>query len=317
MWLWSAAAWAAPVGFWHPDDVMPLSERFATTSEQLQGPFEQQSDTLGQVARALREYHEGLDLLGARAPAGERERLDGLEHVFQREQASLQGFADRLVEDYDGLFRAAVGRAIASQGDVAECPATVKTGPALPGVPGREKPNPDCVGKNLNAEIAAAIDRDPALKSALDTLLARPWPSVTVSAAPQAAVGGGERWVSVRALIASGAGAQLRTIDREDDEARMEIEAQIEAGASVEALRALEPKAAAIEAETAAKRAAVAAPVLTAAEALMAKRWIGEPSTGWCANPALLGGCSGTDATRASIDRLRADKKVMKAFPPS
>lgn len=314
MLVWgSVIAWAAPVGYWHPDDLAALSARYAATSERLQGPFADRSDDLESAARALREYREGLDLLGERAPATERERLERLEQQFQRESATLQAFADAVVEDYDREFRAAVDRAVAKKGEVAECQATLRTGPALPGVPGQTKPNPACTGRDLNAELAKAVDGDELLTTSLDEILGRPWPEVTLDVAAQAPIGSGVRWLSARGFVAAGARGQLQAIDRADDEARTSLEAAIESGASVEELRKLEPEAERIEAQTAARRAALGGPLFAVAEARMAK-WTDAPATGWCANPAPLGGCTGEDGSRAAIDRLLADKKVTKAF---
>lgn len=317
MWLWSVVvAWAAPVepvGFWHPDDLAPLSVRYRTTSDALrEGPFGERSTRLAQVATALQDYREALDLLGAKAPAAERARLDDLERQFARENATLQAFADALVGDYDREFRAAVDRALAKKGAVEECPATVQKGPPLPGVP--SKPNPDCHGKNLNEELARAVDGDKALEASLDALLAREWPTITVSAAAQAPVGGAERWIAVRDLVRQGAADRLTVIRREDDDQRTEIEAAIESGASADDLKKLEPRAKEIEAATAAKRAALAAPMLAAADATMAKKWSGEPATGWCANPALLGGCTGEDQTKALVPRLMESPQMKKAL---
>jgi hypothetical protein len=316
MWTWLVAtALAAPVGFWHPDDLAPRSELFVSSSERLQQPFEDRSGQAESLANALREYREGLDLLGDRAPAAERDRLEALEKEFQRQHAVLQDFADRLVADYDQAFTTAVERAVKAKGEVVECQATIRSGPALPGVPSREQKNPDCQGEDLNAALAATVDADAALKAAVEEVLARPWPELGLASEAQAPVGGGERWIAVRDLLLAGARPKLQQIEAADDEARMKIDAAIEGGATVEELKALEPEAERIEQETAAKRAALAAPVLAAAEGRMAKKWAGEPATGWCANPVALGGCTGEDASRVLVARLLEDKKVAKSFP--
>jgi hypothetical protein len=319
-WMVAVAAIGAPGGFWHPDDLASLSERYRTSAEQLQGPFEAQSSRAEQLAAALRQYREGLDLLGSRAPAPERERLEQLEKVFQRQHATLQVFADRLVADYDGAFMDAVGRAVAARGgEVVECEATLAQGGGpggrvLPGVPSRRVPNPDCAGEDLNAALAAAVDADGALEAQVAEILGRDWPEVGVEPAAQAPVGGGERWIEVRDLMMAGAREPLQAIDRRDDEARGRIEAAIEQGATVDQLREMAPEAERIESETAAARAALAGPVLAVAEARIAKKWSSEPGVGWCANPGPLGGCIGQNATRELVSRLLDDKKVAKAL---
>lgn len=314
-WLVSAVAQAAPGGFWHPADLAPVSERYRTSAEELQAPFEERSAASERLAAALRHYRENLDLLGDRAPAGERARLEGLEREYQRQHAELQAFADQLVADYDAAFMGAVERAVAAHGgEVVQCEATVSQGRALPGVPTRRAANPDCAGENLNAALAAAVDGDAALAGQLEAILGRGWPAVALESAAQAPVGGAARWIEVRDLLMAGARGALQRIDQRDDDARGKIEAAIEQGASVEALRELTPEAERIEAETAAARAALAAPVLAAVEARIAKKWASEPPVGWCANPPALGGCTGEDATRALVSRLVADKKVAKVL---
>ncbi|MCB9684494.1 MAG: hypothetical protein H6738_05200 [Alphaproteobacteria bacterium] len=323
-WMVVAAAWAGgaarpgPVGFWHPDDLAPVSKRFVSSSERLQEPFGVREGEADRVAAALRQYREALDLLGSQAPAAERERLEKLQTAFQREHAVLQAFADRVIEDYDTAFVAAVQRAVEGvDGEVMECEARVmpaSTGPRIPGMKPQSEPNPDCVGEDLNAKLAAVVDADPELAAAIEEILGRKWPVLTVAAEPQAPIGSGERWLRVRDLMVAGAQGPLRAIDRADDEARLRFEAAIEDGATPEQLAALEPEAQKVTDETAAARAALAAPVLEAAAKAMSK-WKGEAPAAWCANPEVLGGCTGTDASRELVGRLVDDKRVQKAFP--
>jgi hypothetical protein len=240
--------------------------------------------------------------------------LDALQHEFQRQHAVLQQFADELITDYDTVFMAAVERAVVARGEVEQCVSAIKKGPDLPGVPSRATPNPDCKGENLNASLASTVDTDAVLQAALTEILARPWPTLGLEREPQEPVGGTDRWLSVRDLFVAGARDALHEIEIRDDEARGRIEAAIESGASTEELKKLGPEADRIEAETAAARAALAAPVIAAVEKLMAKRWASEPATGWCANPVLLGGCAGQDQSRDLVGRLIDEKKVKKAF---
>lgn len=316
---WAAPKAQGPVGFWHPDDLAPLSQRFVSSSEKLQEPFGLRQNDADRLAGALRQYREALDLLGPAAPAAERERLERMEHTFQREHAVLQAFADQVVDDYDAAFMAAVERAVTGLGgEVRQCEAEVVTatsGPRIPGMKPASQPNPDCVGENLNARLAAVVDADPALTAAIDQILARSWPSLTVDAEPQAPIGPSGRWLWVRDLMVAGARDALTAIDRADDDARAKFEASVEEGASPEALAALAPEARKVTEQTAAARAALAAPVLEAAAGAMS-RWKGESPAGWCANPALFGGCTGDNQSRDLVGRLVDDKKVQKVFPP-
>ena len=315
--MWQAlvsAAVAAPVGYWHPADLAPRSKLFVTASETLQTTYGDRERAITSLSAALRQYRTALDLLGDRAPAAEQERLEGLERDYQRQYAVVQAFADDLIGGFDGAFQAAVDKAVAAAGGAVECEAMIASGARIPGMPARTAPNPACQGDDLNAALAAAVDADPALKTAIDEVLARPWPPMALPPEPQAPVGGGERWLSVHDLMMAGARDALQAIELRDDEARDAIEAKLEQGATTEELKALEPEAQRIEAETAKARADLAAPVLAAAGAAMAK-WKGESATGWCANPAALGGCSGADASRDLVGRLVDDKKVAKTWP--
>jgi hypothetical protein len=291
---------------------------FASASERLQQAYGERERAIESLSAALRQYRTALDLLGDRAPAAERERLDALERDYQRQYAVAQAFADDLVGSFDAAFQAAVDEAVAGAGGAVECEATVSSGPRIPGMPAKRTANPACQGKDLNADLAAAVDADPALKAAIDEVVGRPWPEVALPPEPQTPIPAGpaaaERWLSVHDLMMAGAREALQAVELRDDEARDAIEAKLEQGAGTAELEALQPEARRIEAATAAARADVAAPVLAAAEAAMAK-WKGEPPAGWCANPVALGGCTGADASRDLVGRLVDDKKVAKTWP--
>jgi hypothetical protein len=115
--------------------------------------------------------------------------------------------------------------------------------------------------------------------------------------------------------MVAGAPDAVRAIDRADDEARVRIDASLEDGADAAELKALEADGQAIAAATRTRRAELAAPVLAAADAALAKWGKTDGATGWCAQPKPLGGCLGDDVTREVVDRLLEDKKVAKALP--
>lgn len=311
--LWIPLAHAAP-GFYHPDDIAGLSARFAEASK-AGVPFEERSRKAEGVAAGLADYRLALDLLGARAPEAERARLAELDKRYAREVAVLDKFAGAMMDDFDAEFTAAMDRAIKAFPGAKECVAEVPIGRPLPGIPARTQKNPDCVGEDLNAKVAAAIDADKALATAVAEILRLKWPEVTIDAAPQAPIGGAARWADPVALLRTGADRALDAIDRADAEKRDAFAAALEDGATIEQKKALVEQAKAVTAETAARRAALAGPVLAAADAEAAK-WAkkGEPATGWCANPAMFGGCTGEDATKALVPRWIAAPKVSKAL---
>ncbi|HHO51368.1 MAG TPA: OmpH family outer membrane protein [Deltaproteobacteria bacterium] len=305
-----------PVGHYHPDDIAPRSELFVTASEQLSALSDTRGRELQQLATALQHYREALDLLGDTAPLGELERLGDLEQDFHRQEAVLQQFTDELIEDFSGAMVEAMEQAAASHGQTQRCVARIAEGPRVPGMPGRTKANPECLGEDLNAAIASAMDANEPLRAVVEEVLQRPWPEIVISveAQPPIATGSGQpsRWLLVRDLLVAGARDALRDLDRSDDEARTEIEAALESDDPD--LEALKRRVAEIEATTARRRAELAQPILEVAEERML-RWKGEPTTGWCANPRILGGCTQQDASAELVSRLLDDRKFAKTLP--
>jgi hypothetical protein len=314
-WLAGTALAASAGGFYHPDDVAQASKQFASASERLSAPVDALQSQMDGYAAALRAYREGLDLMGARAPAPERDRLDALEVSYNRQHQAAQVFVDHLVTGFDEAFVSAKDRAVHGLGVPAvECERQIADGAQVPGMRPHLKANPACTGEDLNAKIAAAMDADPALTQALDDLLSAKFPQVALESDPQAVVGDGARWVSIEAVARAGARAALARIDAEDDTARSEIDALIEGGGTAADLTAKQADAEKITAETAAKRAALGAPLMAAGDKALAKWAKSDGATGWCAQPAALGGCAGTDATSEVVPKLLADPKVGKVL---
>jgi hypothetical protein len=310
-------ALAGGPGFYHPADVAGSSALYAKAADHAGTTFNDLSSNAEAVAEALSAYEEGLDLLGPAAPAGERARLDELRTSFNRERAQLEAFAGYMIEDFDAVFVASLERGVnALGGELTECEAMIPMGPSMPGIRPRYEANPACAGEDVNAKLSALMDSDPILRKEIDEILRLEWPAITIPAAPQPVIGGAERYVGVRPLMRQGANAAMTAIDRADEDARLPFEAAIEDEASLEERARLVQEAKLVTAKTAAARAQTAAPVLAAASAALEK-WAkkGEPATGWCANPELLGGCDGDDATVSLLPRLLDDKKVQKALP--
>lgn len=308
-------ATALASGTYNADDIARKSVLFGEAGAVAGETFGARQTRAEAVARALDDYELALDLLGARAPDAERARYLALRKAYNREHAVLDAFAGAMMEDFDKEFTDAMGRALKAHAGAKDCERELAEtgGMRVPGMKGQTKPNPDCTGPDLTAEIAAAMDADPKLNAAVKEILALTWPDITVLAEPQPAVGGGERTIAVVAVVEGS--AALAQIERADEEARVGFQAKVEEGASKAELAALVTEAEAVTAATAAKRAAYAAPILAVADKTLAK-WAkkGEPATAWCANPALLGGCSVPDAGDDVVERLRADKKVAKAL---
>ena len=298
----------ASAGFFHPRDVAASSSTYAAASERMADQAEQARRDARALALALQDYEEALDLLGERASAAERDRLAELERRYHRDLAVLQAAVDELVGGFDAAFSSSLERALADHPGAVRCEREVASGPSIPGLGARRKTNPACQGEDLNATLARALDADPRLVASLDTLPTElPGFGLTVEPMP-----GPERWVGVAPFFQAVAGSRLRAIRHEDETARLPIEAAIEQGASPEELAELEPRAREIDAQTAEKRARLAAPVLARADVVLAKR---APEAGWCAQPVRLGGCTGSQATESIAGMLREDRKLLRAIP--
>ncbi|MEM6931660.1 MAG: hypothetical protein AAF602_32315, partial [Myxococcota bacterium] len=224
----ATVAAASVTGHYHPEDIMVRSKVFASASERLSGVFEERSRSLRQLALALVTYQESLDLLGARASEAERARLAELRRDYARQESEIQFVADGVVEDFDSAMGAAMERATKSFGQTQRCRARLATGPRLPGMPVRDEPNPECRGRDLNNDIAKAMDTDDALSTAVDQVLGRDWPSVTIPEVPQAPLGGSvTEWIMVHDLLMAGAKSALKGLTNRDDEAREAIDAAL------------------------------------------------------------------------------------------
>lgn len=307
--IWSLTSLAQAGGFYHPDDIAGASAEMARASEGLTAGFDERAKDLRKVAVALQQYRVSLELLGTRAPQAEWDRLAALEKQYHREEAVLQAFADELITDFDTTMKGALDAALAAHPGATRCRAEIEVpGPRVPGMRARTKPNPDCEGENLNAALATAMDGNAELVADISEMLALEWPGVTLEESPQRAVGEGVvRWVNVRALATTVAPGQLKAIEREDDLMRLDIDAALE-GEEPD-LERLKTRVAEIERATGAARAKLGGAILDTAARRLAKS--GE-TTGWCANPAALGGCEGTNATGEVVPELGSDKKFGK-----
>ena len=305
-------ALAAPVGFHHPLDVADASQRFAEAQAVAGEAFASRQERAASLAAALRAYEEALDLLGDRAPEEARARFLALDKAFRRDQAIVSAFAQDQLDTFDAAFSGALSRAIGAR-TLDTCRVaperTLRVGPRGP------SPKPEaCEGADLNAELAAHMDADPQLAADLSQLLDAAWPAFEVDVQPIAPVAG-DPWLDLHAVFATHTGPALTAIATADEDARLDFQVAIEQGASLEARQAMLDKARTITQRTASQRAAMAAPVLEAVEAMVAKDVKkGGPAIGWCAQPALFGGCTGAPAAAPVAARLIEHPKVAKAL---
>ncbi len=299
-------AQAAPAAYYLPADVAEKSQLFMAASQEMAPRFEAASGKVAQASAAAEQLELGATMLGSTAPEG----LPGWAAQTRRslvgQSIRLSRFLSKMQEDYSGVFSLAMGRALPLVGkgySLRECGNT--------GIMAQFKQN-TCEGKDLNGEIAAALDQDAQLKAALDEIRALVWPDLIIEKKQWAVVAltGTERTVDMaalaKALFAEQIKAQQEALEaavaplEEGIDAR-DPEAIAKAGALKDAWRA------GLGADGAAWQAALK-------EALLRLEKKGGPtSVGLCGNPALTGGCPGTDVTKQVIGLLQDDKKFLKA----
>ena len=303
-------------GYFHPNDIASESQRFRSASEQLVEPVDQAQIQAKAWARSLVDYEEALDLWGSEGSTSERQQLLVLRAQFSAQFDVLQQFTDTFVTDFDLLFSDAMARQLEAHPDAVQCERSLAAGPRMPGLPARLVPNPDCLGDDLNPAIAAGIDQDAGLQSALDNLLNRTWPAITLDSSPVALPDSPTRWIAVWPLAHAVMSASLRQIDKADLMARSALELELHDQMTAEATQALSERTRTLNASTAQQRHDSFVPLRAAVDKL-SDRWTtkGEPTTGWCLRPVKLGGCPGENATDALWDRLQEERSIQRLQP--
>jgi hypothetical protein len=314
-------AFANDAGFYHPADVASVSEAFAEVNGPAAEGYHALSTAARTAASALNHYEESLDLLGASATQAERDRHAALTSRFHRDFAVAQDFAAAVLDDTETSFAVGLESAISTLSTpptVCEKPSSgtsvTSTGMRLPGRASREAA---CEGEDKNGEIAALIDGNEAVRTAIREISGRKWPALQLETAPQAPTGWADAtgWLDLRKLFTTAAGDPLAQIIEADEDARATFEEAITEGTTVEERQAMVSQAEQVTAQTAASRAALARPVIAAIEGWNTKRQKkGLSTVALCANPVELGGCAGTDLTLEVLEPLLTDKKVRKAL---
>lgn len=297
---------ALAASFYHPSDVADASKAYADASQNAASRAGDAQRQARSLAAALADFEEANDLLGA--PPSERHAA--LTKEYNRQFAVLQAFVDEQIEAFDLAFLASMERALKAHPAAARCLREIPVGTQLPGMRARTQANPDCRGDDLNASLAMAMDKDPELRGVLKQLDDRTWPTLALEPVPQPT--SGSRWIAASTFFQGVMPDTLRRIRGIDEDERLAFQVAIEQGASREELEKFVDAAKVIDRKTAALRAEAAAPVLTRAAVVFTKA---APDAGWCAQPAVLGGCVGTDGTAELQALLLADKKLAKVLP--
>lgn len=306
----SPSAQAAGAGYYHPDDVAGASRLFSESAEWAGAAFGRAQDEVSRLGAALSQLELGVGLLGEAAPpALQTWAVDTRKAGLQR-YLMVQTFVDHLQDDYTGAFEAALKRALTGLGrtGVVVCQASApRFGPG--GGSSRA-----CEGEDLNAALAKAMDADPELKRSLAEIQSRAWPEVSMPQAPQAVIPltGDQGYLRADALARALWGDRLDARTEALEDSLAPLEEQLDEGdkdalARSEALKADYLKG--LAEDGAALREATSAALGRAA-----KKGRAPAAVGLCANPAALGGCPGEDVTEATLEVLRADKKLVRAL---
>ncbi|MSQ00576.1 MAG: hypothetical protein EXR71_01625 [Myxococcales bacterium] len=292
-----AALADAPV-WWTEEGVMRRSATFGKAQARDAEAYESVAAELARARKAVGDLELGSALLEPDASrSAYAVRLDrALSGQFLR----LQKHVDLLGGDYSRVFGDAVERVIsvAAPGQTVTQCTTVSPVQRMLGT------GPKCPGRDISAVVGAALDRDLALKSKVESILSVEWPTIAIVGEVQAplALTGTERSVDVAALGRAWAGDALRALDdeREADLEELQEELDSEIPATKEAAV---KKGAAI---TESWRAAVGElgrkcwPAIKKRLEKAAKTG-GPAGVSLCANPVSLGGCGLPDATTAVL----------------
>lgn len=300
------ASAAGEAGSYTEDGVAKHSAALARAAEALGPPDAAMQDALARLGEALGALERGAVAFRGLAPA----EFSAWATTARRRGAAAglqaQKHADLIAADTEQVFRAAITRALgAMKPPPALCTARASSLPRPGGAP-----RPGCPGPDRSAEVARAVDADPAVARAMAEIAAIPFPQPAVEPKPWAPVPltGTDRYLRADALRAA--------LDPGHAEAAADaLEARlepffdgIEAG-DAGAIAAAKEARAAWEAAEAARGAALAEAIRLALPKIAGA----PPAVGICLNPAALGGCPGADVTDTLLPLLAADNRLQKA----
>ena len=303
-----AAAPAYAAAYYHPDEVARVSTVFNAAAERLGPMFDEHQAQLTKVGVSLEELELGVALLGPSCPEATRAWALETRKQVTGQFLLVQKHVDGIQDGYASAFGDALARALPKVPGGTSATQCQAKGPAFGPTMGKST---SCSGDDLNAAIAKVIDADPVLQKAVADLNGAAWPELAIQPAPQPVVPitGDANWMNLGAVAKALVPETLSA-------AKDSLEADLEG--LREGLLSRDPQALAT---AQAKKDAYLAKLTASGTALRALlddavrgKKKGTPAIGYCANPAGLGGCPGTEVTDAMIAELRADPKLTKAI---
>ena len=312
--LLCAQALAAPPAHYHADAVGPHSTLFTQSSALMSARFEAVQAEMARISPGLVALDLDAALVSRRAPPAYLAYAAELRREGAGQRQRVQVFVDTLVGDFEDSFQAALQRALpsATQGyDAVQC----KTA-GVAALMGRTL----CKGEDLNPALGRALDQDPLPQQAVQEIESLSWPSFAVEGRDQPVLPltGVGSYLRLDALAMALVGPAVAGAQARLDEALEPVQAEIEEGDDEAARRAALERARSLRDLYERELGLLGEELLAAVhDGLVRQQKRGAPAAvGVCANPEILGGCPGADATAAVLPLLQADRKLLKALAP-
>lgn len=298
-----AMAAAADALWWTETGIAKHSELFGKAQARDAEAYEKAQAELERAKRLVGDLELAVAALGGSPDA--RAYAEGVDRSLTGQFLRLQRHTDLLGDDYSRNFGAAVERAlpgVARGQTVTECKHTSAALAML----GRD---PKCPGRDISVDVARAVDADPALQSAIKSILEVEWPSIELlpSTQPALAWTGSERSADVATLVRALVPEAIRAADDERDLALEEIADDLDSADAATKQAGIARAQAARDAwgRAVANAATPALAKLKKSVEKAAKKG-GSAGVALCHNPAALGGCGLPDATAEVLALVKA-----------
>lgn len=298
----------AATAWYDPEQVAAQSALFKTASDQTGPRFLAIEGQLRRISPALEDLELASALAADALGPKTKTWAQGRRRLALQQRALAQSQVDELQEAYIAAFDAALQRALRARKDGAgavECSAGS-------GMQAMMRRQPACPGTDLSAELARQMDQDPLLQAEVQRLSALPWPKVELPAEPQEVLPltGSAGYIELAPLARALMAARVQARGDDFDRAVSPLAEAIDQGDTSAISKAGEARQ---RWERALKSdGLVLLPLVE--EALGRLKKGAGAEVGLCVNPAVLGGCAGTDRSAELIPLLAADKKLARAI---
>jgi len=308
--LLTAAALAQSPAHYSPDTIAQNSSIFRSYAERLSPQFDRLQNNLGRAGGGLSALEQGVLLLGERAPDGLATHLEASRRAANHSFLVAQEHVNLLENDSQAVFEAAMSRAIAQHAQgrtLVEC-----SNPRGMMSFGPSRGQRNCEGDDLNAAIAASMDKDEQLRTSVESILSVEWPVVDFEAKPLEAVvvTGNNGHVSVELMAQRFLAQEIIDLYAALERDLAPIQAALDSGDETERETTLQ-QAWTVRQGFEQALGAEGERLWAAMEQPLAKK---KMAIALCPNPVAFGGCPGEDRTDEVIAMLESSRKFKKAF---